>query len=120
MEMFTVFVKEQRILARTGWYADERANGVPLSISVDVELRPSQKSDELNSTLNYTDLVDAIRAEAKVEYNLLETLAQAIASRLQQQFPQVCSRISVEICKKNVPHSGFDANHCGVRYVIEL
>ena len=98
--------------------AGEEERSMPQAIEIDVELSldlaPAGKSDELSQTVNYSQVFKLCRRHAESRaYNLLEALAEIIATDVLAQFEKVDS-IFVEVRKPGVPIDGV-LEHSAVR-----
>ncbi|NLI90646.1 MAG: dihydroneopterin aldolase [Peptococcaceae bacterium] len=75
---------------------------------VDLDIYPGRwadESDNLKDTVNYAEVFRVVEQCVTLErYNLLETLAEKIASQLLQEFD--CVKIRVEVHKPNAPIQG--------------
>jgi dihydroneopterin aldolase len=77
---------------RHGVHAHERELGRTISVDVDLtlDLSAAGRSDDLAAGVDYSAVYAAVKeAEAAGPYHLLEALAEAIAGRLLQGFPEV-------------------------------
>jgi dihydroneopterin aldolase len=55
---------------------------------VETDIRRAAEADNVNATIDYSRLLDAmVEAAAEHEYRLLETLAETIAARILSSFP---------------------------------
>lgn len=75
---------------------------------VDADLFPKQwikGTDSINDTINYAEVYQVIKecVESK-RYNLLESLAEEMASKILGLFP--CSKVRIEVHKPSAPIPG--------------
>ena len=73
-----------------GCTVDERVQSQELiaDISVETDIRPAAQADDVSLAVNYVALVDLMQEIASArEYALVETLVEAIAQRVLDQFP---------------------------------
>lgn len=82
---------------------------VNTAIEADVELyadlQKACKSDSLDDTINYTKLYDLVNQVVKARHhNLLESLADEIASAVGKEFN--CARVVVRVRKPHPPVGG--------------
>jgi len=87
-----VFVEGLKIFARHGVFEEERRRGQTFAIDISCELDPLDEplGDDLSSTVNYGELSDiAAEVFAGGPYNLVETLAERIATAILDRFPRV-------------------------------
>ena len=91
-----------------GVYEAERELGTPIALDVELslDLQPAGESDDLNRTVDYAAIYALIKeTETGKQYYLLEALAEAIARRVLQSYPQVCEVI-VRARKQEAPVGG--------------
>lgn len=77
---------------------EERALGqrFVVDLTVEANLSAPSRSDKLSDTVNYSELYRTVKAVVEGEtYNLLETVAEAIARRVLASFPIVAVRARV-------------------------
>jgi dihydroneopterin aldolase len=77
---------------RHGVHAHERELGRTLSVDVDLtlDMRPAGSTDDIDQALDYSRVYDVVKeVEASQHFKLLEALAEKIARRLLEAFPQV-------------------------------
>jgi dihydroneopterin aldolase len=93
-------IRGLRLFGHHGVSAEERRRGQFFLVDADVEVeRPSQQ-DELAETVDYTLLIEAMRAQSESHpYRLLESVAHALAEVLLQRFPRV-RRARVRVRKR--------------------
>jgi len=102
--MDTIFIEDLRLKTLVGVYPRERS--VPQTVALDLEIDhapPTGKSlrDDLRATIDYAAVVECVRSElAKGQYNLLETLAEAIAALILEKFPAL--RVRVRLAKPGI------------------
>jgi dihydroneopterin aldolase len=75
---------------------------------------PSQ-SDKLTDAADYVKVYEVVKAEMKIRSNLIEHVAERIASHLKTIFPKV-AHITVEVVKKKPPMNG---NVDEVSFIVE-
>jgi dihydroneopterin aldolase len=76
---------------------------VTLSMELDTEI--AQESDNLEDTLNYQLVYDAVKSEMEIPSKLIEHLAQRIVNGLFHKFTQIKS-LRIKLSKKNPPLGG--------------
>ena len=93
-----------RCYARHGVMPQEREIGgwFVVTLRVGYPLTQAMQSDEINDTLNYAALYDLLKREVAQPSNLLEHVAQRIATAVETTFPKVTS-IDLELMKENPP-----------------
>lgn len=105
--MMDIFLRDVRFHAHHGVFEQERTVGNEFSVNlrVSVEQTSGMADDNLEGTLSYADLYDAVAAEMAVPSRLLEHLAIRTVSRLRKDFPQILSG-EIEITKIAPPIPG--------------
>lgn len=102
-------LEDVRFYAPHGFYEEEHRSGNEFSIDVEVEsnIRSAATQDDLGGTVNYSTIYYLLQAEMKKlpPTLLLEALAFRMASRIQNQFPQVTS-VKLRLRKLNPPLGG--------------
>jgi len=90
-----------------GCFAEEQIIGnkfiVDLEFSTDTE--KAERTDDLNSTVNYQHVYDVVKAEMDVKSKLLEHVARRILRALHKQFPTITNS-KVTVSKMNPPLKG--------------
>lgn len=103
----TILIERLRIHARHGVMAQETAVGAWFRISLEaqVECHPEAYTDDrLEGTVNYADIISAIRHEMETPSQLLEHLVHRTGRRLMADFPQI-EHLTLAIFKENPPVS---------------
>lgn len=100
-------LEDVRFHAPHGFYEEEHRSGNEFSIDVEVEsdIHAAATQDDLGGTVNYSTIYYLLQAEMKKPTQLLEALAFRMASRIQNQFPQVTS-VKLRLRKLNPPLGG--------------
>ena len=101
-----------------GVNAEEKALGQTYLVDCEVtlDLLQSGISDNLPDTVSYADIYKAVRFVIEGESkNLLEALAESIASKIINEF-QINS-IKVTVMKPNPPIKGSNINHAAVEII---
>jgi dihydroneopterin aldolase len=96
--MDIIFLRELKIDTLIGVYEWEKR--VPQTLQIDLEIAlPNSRAgetDNINDALNYADVVrDIQQALASRHFNLIETLAEAIAEMLLNDFKSPWVKVSV-------------------------
>ena len=103
-----VGLESYEVMACHGAYDYEHKEEQPFVISIWATLSSEVYSDELNSTLNYADLQNAIDTEVvnSKPVRLMETLCEKIIQRI--SINPLVARIEIRIEKPNapMPHPG--------------
>ncbi len=80
---------------RHGVLEHERADGQPFVFDIALEL-DEPKADDIDATVDYRDVVVCVRDVSDGRaYQLLETLAAAVADELMRRFPVTAARVRV-------------------------
>ncbi|HEY3874628.1 MAG TPA: dihydroneopterin aldolase [Candidatus Kapabacteria bacterium] len=83
-------LKNIQVYAYHGAHAHEREHGARFEIDIELEaaLEKAAKQDDLASTIDYVAIQrTVVEVSTMKRFHLLEALADAIASRLLEQFP---------------------------------
>lgn len=98
----TINLQNCHFLCHIGVTAAERAErqDIFLDIKVFVDIKPAAASDQLEDTVNYVLLHEAVKilVEAR-EYRLIETMAEEVASLALRQFD--VDHVTVKVRKPN-------------------
>lgn len=103
--MYKVYVESLEVWANHGVAKEERVLGQKFYISAELTLdsTPTDRSDDVESTVDYAEVCNTIHGVAVSEtFNLIETLAKSVADRILLEFPKVRS-IKVRVSKPNAP-----------------
>lgn len=96
--MDIIFIEELRTETWIGIYPREKAmpQTVLLDISMGVSTASAGASDDIRDTINYAVVVERLRTElAERHFNLLEKLAEHIATLILEDFAAQWVRVSV-------------------------
>lgn len=106
--MDKIILKKMEFYAYHGVFDEEKKLGQRFFIDLEVytDLRKAGQTDDVHFTINYAHLYDVVKQTAQVErYHLLETIAEKIAERLLNNFPQV-SGVKIQVTKQTPPIDG--------------
>lgn len=105
--MITISIHGAEFFAYHGFYPEEQKLGNRFIVDVEVGFTPLEnlKHDKISNTVDYEQLYKIITEQMKQTMKLIETVAQAIADQIKNQFPFV-SNIRVSIKKLNPPFNG--------------
>jgi dihydroneopterin aldolase len=105
--MITISLHGAEFFAYHGFYPEEQKLGSKFIVDVEVGFIPldNLKNDNLGNTVDYEQLNKIVDEQMKQTRKLIETVAQAIAGQIKDQFPFV-EKIQVSIKKLNPPLSG--------------
>lgn len=106
MKRFVIALTDLRIHAFHGVMDQERKIGNEFKVTVRVEIpySPVIKNDNLEDTISYADLFTIVREEMAIPRCLLETVADSIAERITDKWPQIQTG-QITICKSTPPIS---------------
>jgi dihydroneopterin aldolase len=96
--MDIIFIDEMRAETWVGIYPREKAvsQTVEISLQIGVSTASAGASDDIRDTVDYALVVERVRADlAGVHFNLLEKLAEHIATFLLENFAAQWVRVSV-------------------------
>ena len=106
--MDSIRIKNLKIPARHGVYEFEKEkDGIfELDINLYLPLLKAGKSDRLEDTINYEDIISTVtKAFTEKQYALVEAAAQSVCDRLLNDFK--IDKIAIRIRK---PHAPIDAD----------
>ncbi len=86
------------------------AFGIDLRLKVDIS--PAMQTDEVDDTVSYADVFEAVKEEMAIPSKLLEHVAGRIIKRLFREFPTI-EEIELKLTKRNPP-MGADIESAGV------
>ena len=110
-------IKNLKIMGRHGVFDFERFQDrtFELDLVLFLDLSKASKSDNLEDTIDYAEIIDAVIKEfTKKNYNLIEAVAESIISRLFKEFN--FNKVKVRIRK---PHAPIDAEFDTVQVELE-
>lgn len=92
-----VFVRDLQLDAHIGVYAHEQKTTQPIRVNVDLTVRETVHGDKLANVVCYEEVVNSIKAlVASGHLNLVETLAERIASTCLQDPRVSVARVRIE------------------------
>ena len=115
--MDKIEVKNLKIVGRHGVFDFERFQDrtFELDLVLFLDLSKASKSDNLDDTIDYAEIIDVVIKEfTKKNYNLIEAVAGSIISRLFKEFN--FHKVKVRIRK---PHAPIDAEFDSVQVELE-
>lgn len=107
--IFTIELKEVLFFAHHGLYEEERLVGNEFVVNLSATYEPEGKISKIKDTINYAELFEIVRTEMMQPRDLLESLAIAIAEKIEQRFP-LAKEISIRIEKKNPSITNFSGS----------
>ncbi|MGY8951876.1 MAG: dihydroneopterin aldolase [Flavobacteriales bacterium] len=104
----SIKINSMRFHAFHGHLPVERKTGntFVVDLILNVDLQKSGLSDKLEDTVNYVDVMDIITQEMNIPSDLIEHVAERIATRLKKELPLIKS-LEITV-KKEKPPLHFD------------
>lgn len=102
-----IHVRNMQFYGRHGVNPEEQALGQRFEVDVTLQLdtRPAALADDLHRTINYAQVYKVVKRVVEEEcFNLIETLAETIATHIGRQFTPQCVRVCVR--KPHAPIKG--------------
>jgi len=112
-----ILLEGMHFYAYHGVNPEERSLGQRFMVDVilAVDLRPAGQSDHLDDTVSYSAVYKLVRRIVEGEpRNLIEAVAESIASHILESFPPV-EHVTVTVRKPEVPMKGSMLDAAGVR-----
>ena len=105
--MGTILLENMKFYAFHGVLPEEQIVGNSYSVTVKFafDFSKAAKEDNLDETINYTEVYELVKNEMQQKSALIEHVAQRILDRILLQFPQIKS-LEVRLSKHNPPVSG--------------
>lgn len=105
--MGKILLEGMEFYAYHGVYKEERENGQPFSIDLEIlaDYSKACHSDKLEDAIDYVQVYELVKAEMEIPSSLLENVAQRIIGSIRKNFEQIES-IKVKITKLQPPISG--------------
>lgn len=114
-QSMNIILDEMRFYSYHGVLPQENIVGAEYRVSLNLETDFSEaaSTDNLNGTINYAEIYQAVKEEMQTPVKLLEHLTYRISERLFREFPTIKS-IEITIFKENPP-MGADCKNVGVK-----
>lgn len=113
--IMTIAIRDVRMHAFHGVYAEERKTGHSFLIDLSVDFKPASGTiTALSETIDYVKLYQFLKKEMEQPRALLETLVMELAEHIHQAFHGIC-QVDISITKTSPPITGF-AGKVGVKY----
>ena len=114
-QSMNIILNEMKFYSYHGVLPQENIVGAEYKVSLDIETDFSEAAatDNLEGTINYAEIHEAVKEEMNIPAKLLEHLAYRISKRLFTDFPTIKS-IEITIFKENPP-MGADCKNVGVK-----
>ena len=95
-------INEIQLFGYHGLYQEEKENGQNFIISLLIDIDYKDKSDKIENTLDYVDIIDQVKnVFSEKRYNLIETLAVEISENLMTN--QKIKSLDISIKKESPP-----------------
>ena len=95
-------INEIQLFGYHGLYQEEKENGQNFIISLLIDIDYKDKSDKIENTLDYVDIIDQVKnVFSEQRYNLIETLAVEISENLMTN--QKIKSLDISIKKESPP-----------------
>jgi 7,8-dihydroneopterin aldolase/epimerase/oxygenase len=100
--MGIIRIEEMEFFSYHGCFAEERVIGTRflVDITLDVDTREAEKSDQLKQTVNYQTVYHVVKQEMEIKSHLLEHVGRRILDSVHEKFPSV-NQAKVKISKLN-------------------
>lgn len=106
--MGMIHLPNMRFYTYNGVFDEEKKLGQQIAVDVTVHypIETAVKDDDLSTTISYVDVYQRVEAIVTTsQFNLMESLANALLVALLTQFPQV-DKIGVAVHKDYIPLPG--------------
>ncbi len=105
--MGKIILKKIKVYAYHGCLIEEGQIGsdYQVDLSVEANLKPSAKSDNLYDTVDYVHLNNIVKEEMAIRAKLLETVALRILNRILSELKMV-TLVTIQVSKINPPIGG--------------
>ncbi len=110
-----VFLRGMAFEGRHGVSEEERSlpQVIVMDVSVEADLRAAGSSDDLERTIDYSEMFEICRAQVETRsYRLLEAIGENVAADILGRFPAAAS-VCVTVRKPGVPIDG-DLEDAGI------
>ena len=110
-----IILNEMKFYSYHGVMPQENTVGAEYKVSLNIEtdFNEAAMTDNLDGTINYAEIHEAVKKEMSVPSKLLEYLAYRISKRLFDDFTAIKS-IEITIFKENPP-MGADCKEVGIK-----
>ena len=115
VQSMNIILNEMKFYSYHGVLPQENIVGAEYKVNLNLETDFSEAAatDNLEGTINYAEVHEAVKEEMNIPVKLLEHLAYRISKRLFDYFPTIKS-IEITIFKENPP-MGADSKNAGVK-----
>lgn len=114
-----ILLPQLRFFAHHGVLPQEQEVGACFYVNLEIrtDFTHALETDELENTVSYADIHEAVKEEMAISSRLLEHVAGRIVHRLYRDFPTI-KGIKIELYKQNPP-MGADCERAGIRITTE-
>ncbi len=107
IESLSVKLRKMKFFAYHGAYPEERQKGGTYTVSLELKLNDfkAAETDVLTDTVDYADVYQVVKQVMIVPSNIIEHVAQRIATAILDEFAIVRS-VTVKLTKDNPPIIG--------------
>jgi len=105
--MQTINIRGIHIRAHHGCLPEEAKIGSDFVVNIQIkgDFSVPAASDKLADTVDYVKVYGVVKREMKIRANLIEHVAERIATHLKKDFSQI-KHLTVEVIKKKPPMNG--------------
>ena len=105
--MECIELKKMIIHAYHGVREQERivGNNYRIDLKVCLDLSKAIESDNMDDTINYSEMFNLVKEEMKISSHLLEHVAGRIIRKIKQNYPNI-SKITIRLAKIKPPIEG--------------
>lgn len=95
-----VAIRGVTLFGRHGVHSEEREQGQLFTVDIELALARPSDADELTSTVDYTDVIERVRAlNEAASYQLIESFARAVAREILDRY-EIVHGIRVRVGKQ--------------------
>lgn len=117
-ETISIELKCLRFFSYHGWLEEEAKTGNEFEVEMSIQMKVVGEIVAIDQTVNYARVYELIKEEMAAPQKLLETVAQRIGVRIEQEFSSILS-IYISIKKLTAPIPNFIGS-VGVSYTKEF
>lgn len=98
--MYNIFIKNLVVYGKHGVYEQEKNIAAPFLVNIECAIVTENRITNLEDTLNYEQVFLIVKEYFTTPYDLLETLAYDIATKIKLEFA-IVQKIKISIAKTN-------------------
>ena len=105
--MGKIYLNDMEFYGFHGCFLEEKIVGTNFRVDLvfETNTRKAEQTDQIEDTVSYLDVYQAIKREMKISSNLLEHLAERILQTIFCQYPEI-SEARIKVSKLNPPLGG--------------